>query len=244
LRLVGGFSPLEADPRVFYEAGAEDLATSIADALPAAVARVESCQGGPFEKSFRVYVCATHESFSRHIGQPASWPVRGIAFLGHIVVSPKAFSFFGEDTHRETLAHELSHLHLGQKLGWLRRTKNLPSWFQEGLADWVADTGDEQVSRREARAAIVSGRSFVPEESGHLPLPKTPQDHGLRWPMFHTQSRMFVEYLRSRDSDAFEGFVAAVVHGERFEIAFQEHYRAGLRDVWQDFRESMNIRPE
>lgn len=239
LRLVGGFTALEDDGRVFREAGAGHLARAIADALPAAVAQVEGSQAGPFEESFRVYVCASHESFTRHIGQPVSSPVRGIAFPWDIWVSPQAFSFHGKDTHRETLTHELSHLHLGQKLGWWHRTKEVPSWFQEGLADWVADTGDEQVSRREAREAILNGHSIVPEGSGHLPFPKRPHDHGLTWPMFHMQSRMFVEYLRSRDLDGFTGFVAAVVGGARFETALDKSFGAGLSDLWEDFVESL-----
>jgi hypothetical protein len=175
----------------------------------------------------------------RHIGESERSPVRGIAFLWDIWVSPKAFDFQGKDTHRKTLRHELSHLHLGQKLGWWRRTQGVPSWFQEGLADWVADTGDEQVSWREARDAILSGHCILPETSGHLPLPKRPQDYGLSWPMFHMQSRMFVEYLRSRDEGAFQRFVASVVRGNRFETAFKEDFRATLSDSWKDFRDSL-----
>jgi len=241
LRFVRGFSPLEVDARVFYEVGAEDLAKNVASALPAAVVRVEDCQGEPFDKPFRIYVCASHENFTRHIGEPRTSPTRGIAFLRDIWISPRAFSFRGADTHRETLAHELSHLHLGQKLGWWHRTREVPSWFQEGLADWVADTGAEQVSREEARRAILGGRCIVPEGSGHLPFPKQPRDFGLSWPMFHRQSRMFVEYLRSRDADGFAGFVGAVVRGGGFEAAFNDHFPAGLPDVWRDFTNSFEV---
>jgi len=237
LRLVYGFTELETDSRVFYEAGAGDLAKAVADALPAAVARVEECQFEPMG-SFRVYVCASHKSFTGHIGHPENSPVRGIAFLWDIWVSPKAFDFRGKDTHRETLKHELSHLHLGQQLGWWRRTNGVPSWFQEGLADWVADTGDEQVTRREARNAIANGLCIVPETSGQLPFPKRPKDYGLSWPMFHMQSRMFVEYLRSRNADAFEGFVAGLVRGSQFETAFRDCFHADLSDVWQEFLDS------
>jgi len=238
LRLVQGFSTLDADPRIRYEPGAENLARAVAAALPAVVARVEDCQSAPFKASFRVYVCASHQSFTAHIGEPVSSPARGIAFLRDVWVSPTAFSFHGEDTHRETLTHELSHLHLWQMLGWWHRTKDVPSWFQEGLADWVADTGDEQVSRREARDALLGGKCIVLEESGHLPFSTRPDSYGMTWPMFHMQSRMFVEYLRSRDANAFRGFVAAVVRGARFTSAFNDHFGAGLSDVWKDFVQS------
>ncbi|MBI4729577.1 MAG: hypothetical protein HY775_08790 [Acidobacteria bacterium] len=243
LRLVRGFSPLDVERRVWLEHGAEDMAGAIAAALPEVVARVEECQGGPFERSFRVYVCASHESFARHVGEPVSSPVRGIAFLWDVWVSPKAFSFHGRDTHREALTHELSHLHLGQKVGWWHRTKEIPSWFQEGLADWVAGTGDEQVSWREAREAILAGRSLELDESGRLPFPKRPETYGMAWPMFHMQARMFVEYLRSRDAHAFEGFVMAVVGGARFRSAFEDAFGEDLSAVWGDFVQSLEEGP-
>lgn len=244
LRLVHGFSTLAADPRIRYEPGAENLARAVAVALPAAVARVEERQSAPFKTSFRVYVCASHESFTSHIGEPVSSPVRGIAFLQDIWISPTAFAFHGKDTHRETLTHELSHLHLGQVLGWWHRTSKVPSWFQEGLANWVADTGDEQVSQREVRAAIRSGDRIVLEESGHLPFPTRPDSYGMTWPMFHMQSRLFVEYLRSRDANAFRGFVAAVVRGAEFRSAFNDNFGASLPDVWKDFVKSTDAWPQ
>lgn len=244
LRLERGFSTLEADPRIRYEPGAENAASAFAAALPAAVSRVEECQSAPFKKPFRVYVCASHESFTSRIGEPASSPVRGIAFLRDVWVSPKAFDFNGQDTHRETLTHELSHLHLGQMLGWWHRTKEVPSWFQEGLADWVADTGDEQVSMREAREAILGGHSLALDEAGHLPFPRRPDSYGMRWPMFHMQSRMFVEHLRERDEKAFRGLVAAVVRGEKYKSAFTESFGVGLPDAWRDFVRRLEATPQ
>lgn len=244
LRLVHDFSALETDPRVRFEPGAEDLARAVAAALPEAIARVEECQAGAFRRPFRVYVCASHESFTGHIGEPSSSPARGIALLHDIWVSPKAFSFHGRDTHRETLTHELSHLHLGQMLGWWHRTKEIPSWFQEGLADWVADTGDEQVSRREARGAVLGGHIIELDESGHLPFPKRPEAYGMTWPMFHMQSRMFVEYVRSRDARAFTAFVTAVAGGVRFRVAFNDSFDESLSDAWEDFVEAMKAQPQ
>lgn len=243
LRWVRGFVPCQQDPRVYYETGAEELASVIARALPAAVEKVEEHQAGPFEKPFRVYVCASHERFARRIGQSVEDPVRGIALLRDIWVSPLAFSFYGKDTHRETLMHELSHLHLGQKLGWYGRAKGLPQWFVEGLADWVADTGTEQVSRPEAVAAIRQGRRIVPNVSGRLSIANRPGGAGLGWPMFHCQSRMFVEYLHQRDVEAFTGLVRTVVDGARFETAFVEHFQSQPADLWSAFLGSLESPP-
>ena len=239
LRLVQGFIVLDEDHRVRFEAGAEDLARAIAKAMPAAVARVETCQSAPFDTPFRVYLCATHESFTRHIGESPNSPVRGLAFPRDIWISPLSFSFRGADTHRNALMHELSHLHLGQMLGWWRRTTEIPSWFQEGLADWGADTGDRQVSRDEASAAIWRGHCIMLDSSGRLPFPRRPESYGMTWPMFHMQSRMFVEYLRSRDANAFAGFVAAIVRRADFEPAFNDSFGKDLSVIWRDFAESI-----
>ncbi len=244
LRLQRGFTPLEEDARVYAESGAEDLALQVAQALPSAIERVETCQSRPFKRPFRVYVCQSHESFSRRIGQPADHPVRGIAFLRDVWISPRAFAFFGRDTHRQTLKHELSHLHLDQHLGWWRRIPHVPSWFCEGLANWVADTAGERVSRVEAVEDIFAGRQLSPDATGHLPLPKVPQDYGLTWPSFHQQSRMFLEYLLERNETAFRGFIAAIVDGERFEDAFREQFGSSVADAWQEFVESLRTRTQ
>jgi hypothetical protein len=154
-------------------------------------------------------------------------------------VSPKAFAFYGKDTHRQTLAHELSHLHLRQQLGWLRKTQRVPAWFVEGLADWVAGTGEEIVSRNAALKGFINGRHLMPDASGRLPLPKGAHDYGLTWPMFHLQSRMFIEYLHDRDEKSFGRFVAAVVDGDRFDVAFNEHFGDSLEIVWQEFMDAL-----
>jgi hypothetical protein len=239
-RLASGFQSLENESRVFYEPGAESYATKIAYALPGAIDRVEKSHSLPFKSEFRVYVCSTHESFTKHIGIPADSPVRGTALPWDVWVSPNALCFYGRDTHRQTLAHELSHLHLGQHLGWFNRVKNVPVWFSEGLADWVADTGHEIVSRAEAMEGFRSGHHLIPDASGNLPLPRQPRDYGLTWPLFHMQSRMFVEYLVERDEGSFKHLVMSVLSGVLFDAAFKDNFDDSLEGVWQDFVDSLD----
>jgi len=241
LRMRSGFLPLEQEVRVFYQPGAEEYARQIADALPAAIARVELFHSLPFVSDFRVYVCASHENFTRYINQPVDDPVRGIAFPRDIWVSPKAFAFYGRDTHRQTLAHELSHLHLGQHLPWWHRVKTIPTWFSEGLADLIADTGDERISREEAIEGFFTGLHLVPDEAGRVPFPKGAQDYGLTWPMFHLQSRMFIEYLYGRDEESFKRFIREILGGARFGITFKDHFGDSLDNVWHEFLESFQI---
>lgn len=235
LRLTPGFSPLPDDPRVRVEAGAEHLASQLAAALPDAIARVERAHGLPFTKPFRVYVPATHESFVRRIGQSPRSRVRGFALARDVWVSPLAFDFEGLDTHRETLAHELSHLHFYQHLGKRRQLANVPTWFSEGLADWVSGTGSEIVQREQAVAAILSGRSITPHARGRLPNPRTAADHGMTYPMLHQQSLLFVRFLVERDETAFRAFVVDLLRGEELGPAFRARLGEDLDDAWSAF---------
>jgi hypothetical protein len=54
---------------------------------------------------------------------------------------------------------------------------------------------------------------------------------------------MFVEYLRSRDANEFDGFLVAVLRGAEFEAAFGENFHIGLLEAWSDFQESMQAGP-
>ncbi|MCW8926854.1 MAG: hypothetical protein OQJ84_11370 [Xanthomonadales bacterium] len=220
---------------MYFELGAETLAKQISHALPGSLKIVSDLQSRPVKSGFRVYVCASHQSFSQHIGQPVGSPVRGIAFLSDVWISPKAFDFQGVDTHASTLTHELSHLHLVQHLGWFRKTKNIPAWFFEGLADWAAGTGDEIVSRRQAINALKGDHHLFPDSTGRLPFPKGASDYGLSWPMLHSQSRLFVEHLYALDKAAFGNFVTALIAGERFGPAFSNYFGQNLTDVWHRF---------
>jgi hypothetical protein len=235
LRLSPGFRPLPEDSRVMFEPGAAAHARRMARALPAAIERVETEQGRPFRADVRVYVCATHETFAEHTGQPPTIPVRGMALLWDVWVSPLAFRFEGQDTHRETLTHELSHLHLKQHLGWLGNVAGLPAWFREGLADQVAGTGHERVSRAAALAALRAGPRLDPELSGG------PREHGLSWPMFHGQARLFTEHLRARDPHTFRSFLAAVLDGEPFARATRDHLGATLPQLWSEYLADLQV---
>jgi hypothetical protein len=235
LRIVDGFEPLDGYELVYFEKGAEEYARKVAEVLPDAIERVETMQVRPFRTLPRIYVCSTHEGFTEQIGEAPETPVRGIAFKRDVWLSPLVFSFFGRDTHTQSLLHELSHTHISQHLSFLHRLRKIPTWFNEGLADWVAGTGAERVSREEGIAAIKAGRFMAPDDAGQLPLPKTPEDYGLTWPMFHVQSLMFVEYLALKDREVFDSFLGDVLDGNDFGPSFVEHFGAGPYIVWQEF---------
>lgn len=235
LRIADGFEPLPGNELVYYEKGAEEYARRIAEALPAAIERIETMQVRPFPSLPRIYVCATHERFTSQIGEPPESLVRGIAFKRDIWLSPTVFTFFGRDTHSQSLLHELSHTHISQHLSFFHRVRKIPTWFNEGLADWVAGTGDEQISRGEGIAAIRAGRTMAPDDTGQFPRPKAPADYGLSWQMLHVQSMMFVEYLALKDREAFDSFLGEVLDGKDFGPSFVRQFGADPFALWQEF---------
>lgn len=124
---------------------------------------------------------------------------------------------------------------MGQYLGWIGRAKNVPTWFAEGLADIAADTGFEIATRSMAVDALSRQRYFLPDTRGHLPIPRRPTDYGLSAPLFHAESRLFVEYLRARDRLAFSQLVSSVLSGAAFEASFEEAFSTDVGASWGSF---------
>jgi len=239
LKPKSGFLPVETDHRVFVEAGAEERASLVAFFLPQAIALIEGSQGRPFKKPFRVYVCATQGSLNEFIGLPPGAPIRGTVRFGEVFLAPSAFDWRGEDLHRESLLHELSHLHLRQQLGFLASRGNIPSWFHEGLADLVSGAGGEGISDEEARQAILGGPTLQPDSTGSLWSLRSVTDQGLRGPMFHKQSRMFLAYLESRDPGGFHAFLLQLQEEKELAGPFRAAFGAGVGEVWEEFRTAL-----
>ena len=229
-----------ADSRVLYEPGAEGFADKIADFLPTAVKRVEDGHFLPFKKSLKVYVFSTQKSHNESTAVPTSYPIRGTAIQGNVFIAPSAFSFKGLDTHRESLMHELSHLHLSQRLGFLKR-RRIPSWFTEGLANIIAGSGGEGISDDMAVQSIKEGRHLIiPEMRGFLDrMPKTIQEAGITGPMYHKQNKMFVDYINSLNPEAFKNLVLAVQRGEAFSESFLEYFEMSPEEMWSRFKNEL-----
>ena len=227
---------------VFYEPGAEEYAKKIVAFLPAAIKRVELIHGLPFEEPFKIYICNTQKSFNEYTANSSSlaYPIRGTAMLGDVLIAPSAFNFIGMDTHKETLMHELSHLHFQQKLDLFERRKH-PVWFSEGFADYVAGSGGEGIEENEAINFILSGKHFIPEEEGEIFGSFSNALNGLSGPMFHMQARIFVTYLIESDSLKFKSFLRKIEMGESFSETFESLFGTGIHSKWTQFLSQLMI---
>lgn len=231
MRSTDQFLPYAGDSRVRYEPGAQAQAQLVAENLNAALATVETAQYRRFREPVVVYVCASVGSFGRYCANPGA----GGCVLNHrLFISPKP-----ENTPERlpgVLTHELSHLHLSQSLGTPRAAANLPPWFMEGLATWVAGgAGAENVSEEQARLAIRDGRRFEPIGHGGVLFRQTPSSVGLTPHMYYRQGSLFVAWLHARDPAAFRRLLLALQDDQDFEAAFAAAYESSLRTAWEDF---------
>ena len=226
-RSTVGFVASSADPRVFYEPGAEALAGPVVAALPDAIARVEAATFGEFAVPIRIYVCGSLDCYRRFTGNERSGGQTNPR--GKIFISPKPENTAARIPY--VVAHELAHLHLAQACS-VYRASRIPIWFNEGFAALVSNGGGaEGVSDIDAARAILAGRTFTPTvdrgwSGSHFGLPPH---------LFYREAALFIDYLRARDAKAFRAFILDLEGGRPFPEALQDHLRTDLPASWRAF---------
>ncbi len=233
-----GFLPLAADPRVLHEPGGEDQAIRVAALLDRAVARVERVHGLPFRHPPRVHVCVDPQCFSRLVSGSG---FSAAVLPGDMLVL--SANLFGPESDRlaAILTHELSHLHLNQRLG--HYTPWLPVWFHEGLASLVAEGGGAEFATDDAvRAAWNEGRQV---DFSRLDVPgrrHRADQFGLDIHAFYRASWRFMAYLMGRDPDAFTAMLRGIQNHTDITISFADAYNAGLEQLERDFIQTGPLR--
>jgi len=236
-RLTYDFNESKQDNRVFYEIGAEDLATEISAELDEYLSIVENVQYQSFISSeeLKVYVFADKYRYANFSN---STPLaRGSATTKEIYISPIIRERL--ETLENIVVHELSHVHLRQYIGTWRYWTEVPGWFHEGLAVEISGGGGaEKVSNKQAIAAIKSGKHFTPRQESSLFGHKFAHDYGLKPQLYYRQSNLFVRYLINRDPEAFKAVYLALIKGARFRDVWTEQYGKSIPVLWQDFLEN------
>jgi hypothetical protein len=222
--LAEAFRQYPLDPRIRLEEGAEGHAARVHALLDAAIARVERVHGLPFRAPPAVAVCATAACFARLVKTPGL--TAAVVADNRLVLSPRLFSVEA-DRLPGILAHELSHVHLGQRLG--HYTPWIPVWFHEGLATLVADGGGADLAGD--RVACAAWRNGQRVDFGRRDAPG--QRHradafGLSIHVFYRQSWRATERLRAHDPQAFRRWLIAIQEGADFSIAFADAYNNDL----------------
>lgn len=218
-----GFQPYAGDARVWHQAGAEAEAARVAALLDRAVERVEATHSLPFAKPVRVHLCRDEACFDRLVRTPKL--TAAVVPDNFLVLAPRLFDREPERLF-PILIHELSHLHLGQRLG--HYTPWIPTWFHEGLATLAADGGGaEYASDSQALGAWCAGRKI---DFALAPVPdrrQRHQDFGLSIHEYYRQAWRAVGHLQATQPGRFKAFLRALQAGGDFHIAFADAYYTG-----------------
>lgn len=226
-----GFIPLANDARVWREAEGQAYAEEVSRLLGPAVAKVELLHGLPFLRPPRVFVCASKPCFKQLVPTPG---YTAAVLPGEILALSPRLDLEENERLPAILTHELSHLHLGQRLG--HYTAALPIWFHEGLASLVADGGGAEFSSDEdACNAWDTGHRI---DFSLLDTPKKryqAADFKMSIHQFYRQSWRFLQYLKRRDPSGFAGMLQAIQSGEEFTAAVSDAYHSNLEQLGLEF---------
>lgn len=220
LRPIDGFAPLASESRVWVEPGHEAFGARVAAVLPQAVARVEAAHYQRFARPPRVYVCGTDACFKRHVLTPRL--SAAVVPDNRVFLSPNLES---REAHRlpTLLAHELAHLHLGQRIGHYHST--LPVWFHEGWASLAAGGGGaDYASDADVAKAIRAGRRVNLHTRDTAGKRHRAGASGLGMFEFYRQSMLLVAWLKAHDEARFRELALAIQANTDFRIAFWNVY--------------------
>jgi hypothetical protein len=216
------FEALPETARVRYAPGAERFARRVAAVLQAASAQVEALHGLPFRDPPTVYVCGDDACFNGFVDPRWNFTA-AVVYDNRLLLAPRLFD---REPQRlvPILAHELSHVHLGQYRG--HYTMSIPVWFHEGLASFAAlGGGADLVTDDDAWAEVTRAHRFLPEEA-HLPWQRRmASSWNLPVSIFYRQAFLFVRHLHARDPAAFLRLLRSLEAGTDFDAAFAQAYQ-------------------
>ena len=202
---------------ILQSGGDDEAARQVARVLPGALERVG--RWGTVAPPMVVRIQPSGEALAAAVGRPGETGLLGWARRGSVdIQSPRAWSR-GRPTDEEfgaLLAHELTHCLLFQRIGRAWAQRDVPGWFEEGMACFTA--GERHPSA---------------DASALLPGPGThPFDTELA---YGTADRAF-RYLLARHGDAaIRSLLDGLAAGRGFPAAFLEV--TGTRV--EDFEESL-----
>lgn len=180
------------------------VADQVRRALPRAV-RAAS-QWGSLPVSVTVTVHATHADLEAATGRTGNAWMRAWARIGAVELqSPSTWSrgYASDDALTQILAHELTHCVLFQAVGRDGRAREIPMWFQEGMASVAA--GERHTL---ARADAVSS-----------PAPLLRSDPTL---VYGTADRAFRDLILRYGEPRIRQLLARLGEGHAFPAAFRD----------------------
>jgi hypothetical protein len=186
-------------------------AAQVARALPGAIARVE--RWGAMPRPIVVRIQPSAEALAASAGRPGDTWLRGWARRGSVEIqAPRTWSRgpASDGAVGTLLAHELSHCLLFARLpgDWTRR--DVPSWFEEGMASYTA-------GERHTRADAAALTPLAPAAAA-LPGAAASADPAI---VYGTADRAFRRLVALHGEASVRAILGQLAAGRRFPAAFQ-----------------------
>jgi hypothetical protein len=174
---VAGGAPVD----VRHAPGEEEAARQVERVLPAARGAAE--RWGSLDPGLTVVVHASNEELARAAGRPGATWLRGWARPDRVdLQSPRAWTrgYASDEALRSLLAHELTHCVLFRLLGpgWARR--DVPAWFEEGMASYTAGERHDPAAALPAPAEAGPRRAYADADAAFRRIVQGHGEDGVR----------------------------------------------------------------
>ena len=232
------FLILQEDSRIRYELDAKSNAKILADVLSDAKKAVEQILKSSFEKPIGIYICASQEAFNEYVF--LSKNARGAVYWGNVFLSPGAFNRGSLD---ELVQHELTHYLFFSHLGERAHIKNVPLWFREGVAVFVANGGSRYTEYTEIHRLMTSQerKAYLSGETDAWFKTANAQDavtsNGVANWLLYRVSGLFVHFMYISNPNSFDSLVQKLLAGEALDVAIQSTYSMSVEDFHARFTE-------
>jgi hypothetical protein len=137
-----------------------DAAAQVARVLPEALGRVERWGALPGPVTIRIH--PSHSALAEAAGRPADAWLRAWARADSVELqSPRTWSRgrASDEALTSLLAHELTHCLLFQRIGARWTVRDVPGWFEEGLASFTAGERHQRADASALRPTLLALRS-------------------------------------------------------------------------------------
>ncbi len=185
--------------------------------LPAARRAAE--RWGRLEPGLTIVVHATNAELAAAAGRPGAVWLRGWARPDRVdLQSPRSWTRgrASDEAVGSLLAHELTHCVLFRLLGpgWARR--DVPTWFEEGMASFTAGERHDAAPSPSAQAEAAARRAYVDADAAFRRLVRTHGEEGVRRILSGLAGGLpFPEAFREATGESAAGFAPDAAGGER-----------------------------
>ncbi|MFZ6758805.1 hypothetical protein ACO0K9_16490 [Undibacterium sp. Ji50W] len=232
------FITLAEDSRIRYEKNAKEDAIALREILNASQRKVEVALNAHFEKPIEIYVCASQDTFNEYVF--LSKNVRGAVYWGKLFLSPGAFGR-GEESLAELTTHELTHYLFYTHLGEKAHIKNIPIWFREGIAVFVADGGPAYTKYKDV-SALMSSEEKEAYLSGNIdfwftstnPADAVTKNGAANW-LIYRVGASFVHYMHDSQPENFGKLIQLLLSGTEFPQALEVSYGKNIEVLRKEF---------